>query len=230
MKKMTFCFLLLGGMMLSSCGTMGTSTTDTTQSSTTSTSNGADLGSVLGSILGGTTSSTGSSTGSILGDIISTVTGGITTNQNTIVGTWNYSRPSVQFESDNLLAQAGGSVIAEKVKNQLVTYYQKVGIKAGACQFVFNKDNSMKYTINGKTYTGTYSFNSSKKTMTLNTQYGQNITAYVSIASGAMGLTFDVSNLLNLVKNAGGASSQLGTISTIASNYSGMKLGFEFSK
>lgn len=225
MKRLTYIALLLNGMVLSSCGSMGTIAQQQPETATQTQQQGNTAGGILGAILNGSANG-----GSVIGDIISTVAQGVTTNKNTIIGTWNYSRPSVQFESDNLLAQAGGAVLAEKVKNQLLTYYQKVGIKEGACKFVFNKDNTMQYTINNKAYSGTYQFHASNRTMTLTTQYGHNITAYVSIAQGAMGLTFDVSNLLKMIQNSGAASAQMGTLSTLAQNYKGMKLGFEFAK
>lgn len=175
-----------------------------------------------------TTSNAAANLGGILGDIISSVTGGALTNQNSLQGTWVYAKPCVQFESGDLLSQAGGSVMAEKIENTLTTYYEKAGIKAGSTTFVFNKDNSLQYTLGSKTYNGTYSFDATKKTVTVTTATGQNLTAYVSIVNKQMGLTFDVSNLLKLIQNS--KSSQLSNISTIAKNYKGMKLGFEFKK
>ena len=229
MKKATYSIAVaLCCGLLTSCGfgTTGTATTDNA-----STSTGAGAGDILGAILANSTgTTTTSNSGNVLGDIISVFAGDILTNKNTLVGTWNYQKPCVQFESESLLAKAGGTLMANKAEATLETYYQKIGIKPGACKFVFGKDNSLQYTIGSKTYNGSYSFDSNKKTVTITTALGNKVTAYVSISGTAMGLTFDASKLLTLLNSASAVSSSLSSISAIAGNYSGMKLGFEFSK
>lgn len=216
--------------LFASCG-MGT----TGNAGSTTQSNGtADLlGAVAGSLLSGQTgvsANTISDAGSILGNIISTFGGNTTTSQSSLIGTWTYQKPCVQFESESLLAKAGGSLIASKMESKLDGYYQKIGMKAGACKFVFAKDNTMQYTIGGNTYQGTYKFDSSKCQVVLTTSLGTSITAYVSINGNNMGLTFDSSKLLTLLKSASSLSSQLSTISSLSGSYTGMKSGFQFVK
>lgn len=210
--------------MLTSCG-MG-------MNGAADNSGNAGNGSILGAILtGGQAGNAGAAnTGSVLGNIISIFAGDVLTNQNTLVGTWSYTQPCVQFESESLLAKAGGAVIAEKAEATLATYYQKIGITPGSCKFTFNSNKTLQYTIGSRTAQGTYEFDSKKKTVTITTQLGQKITAYVSITGRSMGLTFDASKLLTLVSSASAASSSLSSIGAIAGNYSGMKLGFEFIK
>ena len=214
--------------LFAGCG-MGT----TGNAGSTTQSNGtADLlGAVAGSLLSGQTgvnANTISDAGSILGNIISTFGGNTATSQSSLIGTWTYQKPCVQFESESLLAKAGGSLIASKMESKLDSYYQKIGMKAGACKFVFAKDNTMQYTIGGNTYQGTYKFDSSKRQVVLTTSLGTSITAYVSINGNSMGLTFDSSKLLTLLKSASSLSSQLSTISSLSGSYTGMKSGFEF--
>lgn len=216
--------------LFASCG-MGT----TGNAGSTTQSNGtADLlGAVAGSLLSGQTcvsANTISDAGSILGNIISTFGGNTSTSQSSLIGTWTYQKPCVQFESESLLAKAGGSLIASKMESKLDGYYQKIGMKAGACKFVFAKDNTMQYTIGGNTYQGTYKFDSSKRQVVLTTSLGTSITAYVSINGNNMGLTFDSSKLLTLLKSASSLSSQLSTISSLSGSYTGMKSGFQFVK
>lgn len=210
--------------MLTSCGMGTTGATTNTPQQPTQPTGGDLLGAVANKVL------ENSGQGSVLGEIISTFGGGILTSQSSLVGTWNYSQPCVQFESESLLAKAGGSVIASKVEAKLNEYYQKVGIKKGACKFVFAKDNTLQYTIGSKTYKGSYSFDSKKKMVTITTQHGAKVSAYVSITGSNMGLTFDASKLLTLLNSAAAASSQLSGLASIASNYSGMKIGFEFTR
>lgn len=181
---------------------------------------------ILGAILNGGQNGTAS----VIGDIISTIAGNILTSKATLVGTWMYTQPCVQFESENLLAKAGGSVIASQAEAKLDQYYQKLGIRPGACRFVFSNDNTLQYTVGNTTRTGSYSFNSQNNTVIITTQMGQNVTAYVSISGASMGLTFDASKLLTLIGNAQQVSSSLSSISQIASNYTGMKLGFQFTR
>lgn len=217
---------IIGCAMLTSCG-LGTAgiaynpQANSVSKPTASTqTTGADM---LGTVLNQAASGS-----SILSNIISTFAPGITTNKNTIVGTWNYSKPCVQFESESFLAQAGGSVAATKTEEKLASIYQFAGIKPGACTFVFGTDDTVQYTIGGNTHTGKYSFDTANKTVTITTQAGLQVTSFVSIAGNNMGLTFDVSKLLAL---AGSASTMLnGTLATVIGNYKGMKLGFEFTK
>lgn len=168
--------------------------------------------------------------GNILGNLISTFASGIMTNQSSLVGTWTYAKPCVQFESENLLAQAGGAVAASKTEEKLATYYQFVGIKPGAFTFTFTKDGKCQYTVGQRTMTGTYSFIAEKKQVIITTQTGINVTAYVSISINQLGLTFDASKLLQLASGFGGQTSQLGLISSLAGSFTGMKIGFAFNK
>lgn len=215
---------IIGCGLLTSCGMGTTGTTTNTPQQTNQPTGGEILGAVANKVLGN------AGQGSVLGEIISTFGGGILTSQSSLIGTWNYSQPCVQFESESLLAKAGGSIISQKVEAKLNEYYQKVGIKQGACKFVFAKDNTLQYTIGSKTLKGKYSFDSTKKIVTITTQSGANVSAYVSITGNNMGLTFDASKLLTLLNSAASATSQLSGLSSVASNYTGMKLGFEFTR
>ncbi len=153
--------LCLGLVAGCGAGTTGTATGNTQSAGT------ADLlGAVAGSLLSGQTgvnAGTVSDAGSILGNIISTFGGGTSVSQSSLVGTWTYQKPCVQFESESLLAKAGGSLMASKIETKLDSYYQKIGVRAGVCKFVFGKDNTLQYTVGEKTYQGTYKFDSSKR-------------------------------------------------------------------
>lgn len=211
---------VLGTSVLTSCGSVGMAQQGATTAPTASAPNGSDmLGALANNVVG---------SNSMLSDIISTFAPGITTNQSTIVGTWQYNKPCVQFESENFLAQAGGTMVSAKVEEKLATYYKMVGIKPGACSFVFGQDNTVQYSFGGSAYQGTYSFNTTKKTITIKSQLGFQATAYVSVAGNSMALTFDANKLLSLAGNA--AASMSGTVTALIGNYKGMKIGFEFSK
>lgn len=217
-------FAAISCCTLSGCG-LGT--TGATVAQPTEATTGQDiLGSVLGNALSGVTGNTGS----LIGNIVSTFAGGITTNKSTIVGKWTYVQPCIQFESENLLAKAGGSLVATRAEAKLADLYNKIGIKPGALTFVFNNDNTCQYAVGSRVMQGKYVFDSATKTMTITTQTGMQIKAFVSVTGNNMGLTFDVSKLLQLVSGISAKSSSLGSLTSIIGNFSGMKAGFTFSK
>ena len=215
MKKTSFLAALAmgGAMVLSSCGGLGTmGTTTPTNTNTTNTS--------------------GLNSGNLIGSIIGQVLGGAMTNQNSIVGTWVYSEPAVQFESENFLAQAGGSVASAAVVNKIAPYYKKIGITPGAFSITFNQDNSCSYTLKGRTYQGTYSFNASNNTITIQGQILKFPSAYVTVSLNQMAMTFDSTKLLTIAQGIASASqnSTLSTLSSLSSSFNGMKTGFMFKK
>jgi len=198
-------------------------------SGSTSGSGSEALGSVLNDVVSSSTSSTSKNEASnILGNIISSVTGSATTTQANLVGSWSYNEPAVQFESKNLLTQAGGSAAATKVESKLNSLYKMVGIRSGRVNFTFDKDGKMTYTLGSRSYSGTYTFDKAAKTLTMVTPTGQNIKAYVTISGNNMSLCFDSTKALNLFTSI--SKSYNSTISALAGSYDGMKTGFKFSR
>lgn len=192
------------------------------------------LGEILGGLANaGAAQAEQSGLGGVLGNILASVTGSVTTTQANLVGSWTYTEPSVQFESDNLLTQAGGSAAAAKVENQLVSIYKMVGITPGKLTFNFAKDGTVTYTIGSRTNTGTYVFDAKNKIVGITTANGMNINAYVTVSGNLMSLCFDSSKVLSLFSAAGSLNngqSTLGNIGAIAQNFKGMKTGFKFKR
>lgn len=202
-------------------------TTGTTAAGTTAAS-GSNTQSALGNLLGGVASG---NTSNLLGSILGAF--GATTNANTIVGTWTYKEPSIQFESTNFLAQAGGVVASQSMVKKLTPYYEKVGLKAGVASITLNANNSCAIVLSNRTINGTYTYNAQNGTITVNGSTGIKLfTAYASVSLSQLALTLDTSNLLNLLKNVGANSgnSTLSGISGISSSFNGMKTGFLFVK
>ena len=94
-------------LLFNSCGTMGTGT------------GGVDL---LGGILGAATD------GNTITNVITSVLGADKPSEASLMATWRYSGPGCAFTSENLLAKAGGEVVATDIKGKLQTYYQQIGI------------------------------------------------------------------------------------------------------
>lgn len=204
---------------------------------TTANSNGATTQDVLGSILNNVVSNTTNQTtskssqlGGVIGNLISSFTGNATTTKANLIGNWSYSAPAVQFESQNALTQAGGTTIAAKCESKLAQYYKIVGIKAGSLKFAFAEDGKVTYSVGSRTLQGTYTFDNEKKMVAITTQTGQTINAYVTISGAQMSLCFDGTKLLSLFTAISAKFQTLSTVSALASNYNGMKVGFKFTK
>ncbi len=191
----------------------------------------AQWSSILNSVVSAATGSTSSSeSSSLISNLIASVTGSVTTTQENLIGSWSYTEPAVQFESENALATAGGTAIASKVETKLAKYYKVVGIKAGNLKFTFDNDGNCTYGVGSSTRQGTYTFDSTNKMVNITTTTGYTVAAYVTISGSSMTLTFDASKMLTLFQTISAKMSALSTVSALAGSYSGMKVGFEFSK
>ena len=64
----------------------------------------------------------------VVEDAVNSVTNKITTlTPEDIAGTWKYSAPACEFESGEVLKDAGGKLIAAEVESQLTDIYTKAG-------------------------------------------------------------------------------------------------------
>ena len=149
-----------------------------------------------------------------------------------ITGTWNYSGSAVQFESDNLLNKAGGTVAASTVESKLDEQLSKVGIKAGATRFTFNEDGSFTSIIGKRTLKGTYTYDSSTSILNLKFSGFIAMNAAVSGSSSTMSILFDADKLLQFVTFLGTKvnNATVKSITALAESYDGMKLGLEMKK
>lgn len=218
--------------------TAATTTPETSSAATTTTSSTSSTGStvanVLGGLLGAATgnSTSGSSTGSgILSGLLNNVIGSGTFSKEDLCHTWKYSKPGCAFESENLLAKAGGAVAANKVEEKLSTYYSKFGFNSSNTYFTFNTDGSFNAKIDGKAWNGTYTFD--EKTHAIHLK-GLLLSAsgYATKTTNGISLLFEQKKLLNLIKalSAFKGSTTLSAVGTIANSYDGMRVGFEMTK
>lgn len=235
MKKTRFSILaILMALFVSSCGTTSrfglTQNPGATpaQTTTASSGNGGGLSGLLGGLTGGNGNS---STSGLIGNIISTFASGIMTNQASIVGTWTYTKPCVQFESENLFVQAGGAVAATTAENKLAEYYSKIGITEGAFVVNFNQDGTCQMQVANFPLSARYTFDAEKRIINIQTPFGISVPAYVSVGIGQMGLTFDATKVLSLIQTAMSASSSTSAaVSSMVNSVNGMKIGFTFRK
>lgn len=217
-KNILSAVILAATLTIAACGPGATGTTASTPTSNTA---GTDIASAGASILG-----------NLLGSILSN-----TLTEQSFVGTWTYQSPQVRFESENLLAQAGGTVVASSIEQKLDGYLAKIGITKGVTSFTFKEDKTFLIATNGKNVaSGTYTYDRSNKILNLTSTLGlMNQNCIVGMDGTNLCLLYDADKLLTVMNTVGATlgktNSTLGSISSIlGQNYTGMKVGFSLSK
>lgn len=211
--------------------TAATTTSATTTSATTSNAGSAVAG-ILGAVLGGNSNSSSSAGRSIINGILNNVIGsGTFSKQDLCAHTWKYSKPGCAFTSENLLAQAGGEIAANKVEEKLSEYYSKFGFSSSNTYFTFKTDGTFAAKIDGKSWQGNYTFDEKTHAIQMKGLI-LSMSGYATKTANGISLLFDQKKLLNLIKTIGSlkGNSTLSALGTIANNYDGMRVGFEMTK
>ena len=169
---------------------------------------------------------------SILSGVAKAVVGNKATTASSIIGTWTYSGPECQFESENLLAKAGGEMAAKEVEEKMIAVYHKVGMNN--IRYTFNEDGTYSYQMKKRTVTGSYVFDDAAKTITMTGKLGLKTVAYVTVTGNDMSMVFKADKLMSILKTITGAASKVNstaaTINSVAEAYDGLMLGFELKK
>ena len=169
---------------------------------------------------------------SILSGVAKAVVGNKATTASSIIGTWTYSGPECQFESENLLAKAGGEMAAKEVEEKMIAVYKKVGMNN--IRYTFNEDGTYSYQMKKRTVTGSYVFDDAAKTITMTGKLGLKTVAYVTVTGNDMSMVFKADKLMSILKTITGAASKVNstaaTINSVAEAYDGLMLGFELKK
>lgn len=169
---------------------------------------------------------------SILSGVAKAVVGNKATTASSIIGTWTYSGPECQFESENLLAKAGGEMAAKEVEEKMIAVYNKVGMNN--IRYTFNEDGTYSYQMKKRTVTGSYVFDDAAKTITMTGKLGLKTVAYVTVTGNDMSMVFKADKLMSILKTITGAASKVNstaaTINNVAEAYDGLMLGFELKK
>lgn len=169
---------------------------------------------------------------SILTGVAKAVVGDKATTSSSIIGTWKYVGPQCQFESENLLAKAGGEVAAKEVEEKMQTVYDRIGMSG--CEYTFNEDGTYSYTLKKRTMSGTYTFDDKEKTITMKGKLGVKTVAHVTVTGNDMSLVFNADKLMSVLKTITGTvsikNSTAATINSVAGSYDGLMLGFDLKK
>ena len=215
MKKTLFLAIAFVAFTFAGCGTMATGT----DGSQTNTGNNPQTGINTGDAV------------SILESILGNVLGLNKLTEADLYGTWKYSQPGCVFTSDNALAKAGGAVAAQRVKNQLQEYYSKVGIKSSNTQFTFKEDKTFSSKIDGKSFSGQYTFDPTDGRLTLQSLL-LTLPCYVERSGNTIGILVESQRLMQLLQTIGQLSGNqsLQAIGELSKNFDGVRLGFELTK
>ncbi len=209
--------------------TGNTATTTTVNDSTkqSSTSTGDAITNILGGIMGS------SSTAKAATDIIGNVLGSSKITEKSLAGTWTYTQPCVAFESENVLSNIGGSVASSKIEDKMKKALAKAGIKEGKFTVTFNEDKTFAMAVGKKKLSGTFEVSGSDLLLTFNSP-NKTIKSNAKLSLGTLQLAMNADKMLEIVNTiatkASAYSSQMGTISTVLSQYKGMYLGMKFNK
>ena len=172
------------------------------------------------------------SIGDLLTGLGKTLVGDKATTAASLKGTWTYTGPACEFESDNLLSKAGGSAVSTKIENKITPVLKKYGVQG----IVYTFDGKGNYTtkIKKQTIHGKYTFDSKKKTITFKPTFGKEYTAHVSVQGKEMTLVFNADKLMTILKSISNTtatqSTTAATINALLKSYNGMRLGFKLKK
>lgn len=214
MKKQTSVLAGLALLLLAGCGTAGSGTT-----------NGSTAATVLSNVLGGGT------TASTIGNVLSSVIGLNKLTEKNLHGTWKYSGPGCAFTSDNALSRAGGEIVASKIEEKLKTEYTKLGFKSSNTYFTFNEDGTFTSKIDGKSWSGKYTFDESTGALKMQGLL-LTLNGYATGTTGGISLLFESKKLLTLIQTMASLSGNttISTIGDLSKNYNGVRLGFDMKK
>lgn len=226
-KYFIFSAIAACGFMLTGCGSSSNVLQNVGQALAGMNQNG-------GAAVENTQQQTGSNTESLLGNLLGNLLGtSATLSEESLLGTWKYTSSDCVFESENLLAQAGGAVASKKLEEQLNTHLAKIGVKQGACSFTFNDDKTYTAIIGGRTISGNYTLDVKNKTLKMTYLGGLgSMTPQVVMKNGKLSLLFESDKLLGIVKKVAaiGNSTTLKAMSALLGNYEGMYIGIQLEK
>ena len=214
MKKLKVFAMAAATMLLAGCGVPGAN-------GTSSTSSGSVLGSVLNDVL----------TGGTISSVITSVIGAQTVTKADLIGSWKYSGPGCAFTSEQLLAKAGGEVVAAQIKTKALPYYQKIGISSSNTSITFNENGTYSAQFRGTPLSGNWTFDPSTYKVTLQGML-LTLNCYAKRNVNGVALLFEASKLLTMLQTMAAMSgnTNIQAVGEISKSYDGVRLGFDFSK
>ena len=153
-------------------------------------------------------------------------------------GSWQYVKPDIKLQSDDILSQAGSELAAAKIEERMLDVLTKLGFNERTV-FTFNADSTYVMTTDKRTLEGTYTFNKATREIVMTSRLQLQFTAILDqniLKPDLLSIRFNADKLMAFVKHVSGTLAQKSTYKSAAmanallSKYNGLTIGFELKK
>jgi hypothetical protein len=185
----------------------------------------------MNSLSNGTSALGGVLNGGTVTNVLTSVLGFDKLTKAQLIGTWTYTSPGCAFTSKDLLAKAGGEVVAAEIKQKLQSPYATLGITSGNTSATFTEDGKFTITLNGKAINGTYTYDEANDKLVMKGLI-LSMTCYTKRSASGISLLFEASKLLNVLQVASALSgnTNMQAIGELSKKYDGVRIGFDMRK
>ena len=171
--------------------------------------------------------------GETAANVVGNLLGTSKVSEKSLVGTWSYNQPGVAFESENVLATVGSSMVSTKVEKTMQNGLTKVGFTCGKVVMTLKEDKTGIIKYNGKAVDVNWAVDGTNLKLTFPLlNKGVSMNAKLSGSELQVAMKSDkLLTLLNAItEKAGTVNSSLGTLNTLTKNVNGMYMGLKFTK
>lgn len=171
--------------------------------------------------------------GETAANVVGNLLGTSKVSEKSLVGTWSYNQPGVAFESENVLATVGSSMVSTKVEKTMQNGLTKVGFTSGKVVLTLKEDKTGIIKYNGKAVDVNWAVDGTNLKLTFPLlNKGVSMNAKLSGSELQVAMKSDkLLTLLNAItEKAGTVNSSLGTLNTLTKNVNGMYMGLKFTK
>lgn len=171
--------------------------------------------------------------GETAANVVGNLLGTSKVSEKSLVGTWSYNQPGVAFESENVLATVGSSMVSTKIEKTMQNGLTKVGFTSGKVVMTLKEDKTGIIKYNGKAVDVNWAVDGTNLKLTFPLlNKGVSMNAKLSGSELQVAMKSDkLLTLLNAItEKAGTVNSSLGTLNTLTKNVNGMYMGLKFTK
>ena len=171
--------------------------------------------------------------GEAAANVVGNLLGTNKVSEKSLVGTWSYNQPCVAFESENVLATGGSSMVSTKVEKTMQNGLTKVGFTSGKVVMTLKEDKTGIIKYNGKAVDVNWAVDGTNLKLTF-PLLNKGVTMNAKLSGSELQVAMKSDKLLTLLnaitEKAGTVSSSLGTLNTLTKNVKGMYMGLKFTK
>lgn len=152
-----------------------------------------------------------------------------------LAGTWKYNASACEFQSDDLLKKAGGSLVSNQIEEKLAGIYSKVGLTADQFSYTFAADSSFTCQLKDRSISGTVSKEEDSEQFILHYNAVEgllnigSVKVFIQKGENTLSIMYEADKLLKILSAIGSATQNttLNTIGQIAEGYDGLLVGYE---